>query len=104
MLLKCLFRLEVSLVVVVRMKFVDLVGRPVCVDRLNLLLRGYFVVLVVEFDEVRVALFDLSDLDLLLVAPVLLSLGLVLAHLRHRLPHRVPLSWLWADRAVQEIP
>jgi hypothetical protein len=85
------------------MKLVDLISRPILLDRLNLLLRRYFVVLVVEFDQVGVALLYLRDLDLLLVA-ILLPLRLVSAHLRHGLSHGVPHPGLWPHRAVQEIP
>jgi hypothetical protein len=104
-LIKGLLGLQVGLIVVVRMQLIDLIDWPISLDgdRLYLLLRRYLVVLVVELDEVGVALLDIGNLHLLLVAILLLPLLDVGAHLWHRLPHGIPhprLLWQWA---IQEL-
>ena len=65
------------------MKLVDLVDGLVIVwDLLNSLLGWHFIVLVVELNEVRIALLDLSNIDFLLIS-ILRLLMKVRVHFRH---------------------
>ena len=78
-----MLRFKVSLVVIVRVKLVDLVDGLVIVwDLLNSLLDWHFIVLVVELNEVRIALLDLSNIDFLLIS-ILRLLMKVRVHFRH---------------------
>jgi|LauGreDrversion4_2_1035121.scaffolds.fasta_scaffold304747_1 hypothetical protein len=78
-----MLRFKVSLVVIVRVKLVDLVDGLVIVwDLLNSLLGWHFIVLVVELNEVRIALLDLSNIDFLLIS-ILRLLMKVRVHFRH---------------------
>ena len=78
-----MLRFKVSLVVIVRLKLVDLVDGLVIVwDLLNSLLGWHFIVLVVELNEVRIALLDLSNIDFLLIS-ILRLLMKVRVHFRH---------------------
>ncbi len=65
------------------MKLVDFVDGVVIVwDLLNSLLGWHFIVLVVELNEVRIALLDLSNIDFLLIS-ILRLLMKVRVHFRH---------------------